>query len=339
VADSRIWTEIDFAAGGKQVSDLHLPHSVTRSAYGTIAIPVAVIGNGAGRTVLLTAGNHGDEFEGQVTLTKLIHALDADDIAGRVIILPALNLPAALAGTRVSPLDGGNLNRSFPGDPDGGPTAQIAYYMDSVIVPMCDAWLDLHSGGSSLNYVPLASASASGDAELDARSLALLRAFGAPLSMIWDSADPAMAGATALRRKLLYVGTELGGAAAVDPDWVKLSDAGVMRSLHHLGVLKSTDKFPVTKAPPTRLVELAGRDYFVYAPEPGLFEWHRKLGDEVKKGELAGFIHFVDNPLREPIAVPFRRDGTLICKRHLARVERGDCVAHLATDYAPGRGG
>ena len=348
VAESRIWTEVDFAADGKQVAYLHLPHSVTRSAYGTIAIPVAVIGKGEGRTILLTAGNHGDEFEGQVTLTKLIRALEAEDIAGRVIILPALNLPAAMAGTRVSPIDGGNLNRSFPGDPDGGPTAQIAYYLDSVIVPMCDAWLDLHSGGSSLDYVPLASAIASGDAELDARCVELLRVFGAPLSMIWDVADPAMAGATALRHKLLYVGTELGGAGAVRPDWVKLSDEGVIRSLRHLGILKNADKFPTTEAPATRLTQLSGRDYFVYAPEAGLFEWHRNLGEEVQKGETAGCIHFVDNPAREPVAVTFRRDGTwhapagaprpahrMICKRHLARVERGDCIAHLATDYSP----
>ena len=336
VAESRIWTEVDFAADGKQISYLHLPHSVTRSAYGTIAIPVAVIGNGEGRTILLTAGNHGDEFEGQVTLTKLIRALDAADVAGRVIVFPALNLPAAMAGARVSPIDGGNLNRSFPGDPDSGPTAQIAYYLDSVIAPMCDAWLDLHSGGSSLDYVPLALAVASGDAELDARCLALLRAFGAPLSVLnWGLTDPAMAAATAHRHQLAYVGTELGGTGAVNPDWVELSDAGVVRVLRHLGILKNEAKFPITETPATRLTQLSGRDYFVYAPEAGLFEWYRRLGEEVQKGETAGCIHFVDNPAREAVAVTFRRDGTLVCKRHLPRVERGDCIAHLATDYSP----
>ena len=62
------------------------------------------------------AGNHGDEYEGQVTMVRLIQDLEASDIKGRVIIMPAANLPAAMNGTRVSPLDAGNLNRAFPGN-------------------------------------------------------------------------------------------------------------------------------------------------------------------------------------------------------------------------------
>jgi predicted deacylase len=57
---------------------------------------------------------------------------------------------------RTSPLDEGNLNRSFPGDPYGGPTAQIADYIESVLLPQCDFVFDFHSGGSSLTYVPSA---------------------------------------------------------------------------------------------------------------------------------------------------------------------------------------
>ena len=122
-----IWTEIDFERGGKHVGVLHLPYSVTRSGYGMIDIPIAVIKNGDGPSVLLMAGNHGDEYEGQVTLARLIHDLDAADISGRVIILPAANLPAAMDGARISPLDSGNLNRAFPGEADGTPTWQIAH--------------------------------------------------------------------------------------------------------------------------------------------------------------------------------------------------------------------
>ncbi len=77
------------------------------------------------------AGNHGDEYEGQVALGKLIRSLEAEEVCGRIIILPSADFPAAMAGMRTSPLDGGNLNRSFPGDPYGGPTAQIADYIES----------------------------------------------------------------------------------------------------------------------------------------------------------------------------------------------------------------
>ena len=147
---SRIIAEIDYEKDGKQVGWLGLPHSVTRSAYGKIMIPIAVIRNGKGPTVFFQAGNHGDEYEGQIALVKLIRELDPAAIQGRVIVLPAANFPAAMAGTRVSPIDEGNLNRAFPGSPDGTVTQQIAYYIDSVLFPQADLFHDLHSGGSSL---------------------------------------------------------------------------------------------------------------------------------------------------------------------------------------------
>src|SRR5690606_5421300 len=117
-----VTSTVDFAAPGKQDGGLRVPHSVTRRAYGVIPVPVAVLNNGEGPQILLTGGTHGDEYEGQVVLTRLIRQLRAEDIRGRLIVIPALNTPAAIAGTRVSPLDEGNLNRAFPGDPNGGPT-------------------------------------------------------------------------------------------------------------------------------------------------------------------------------------------------------------------------
>jgi len=150
-----------------------------------IAIPISLIRNGNGPTALLMAGNHGDEYEGQIALCKLVRELDPGAIQGRVIILPAANLPAALAGARVSPIDDGNLNRAFPGDADGTPTFAIAHYIDSVLYPMADFCHDLHSGGSSLQYLPFASMRRSDKLDLDARALAALKAFGAPIGSIW----------------------------------------------------------------------------------------------------------------------------------------------------------
>jgi predicted deacylase len=103
----------------------------------------------------------------------------------------------------------------------------------------------------------------------------------------------------------------------------------VRNLLAHAGVLKD---WKIQNDGPTRLVELKGKDYYVYAPEPGLFEPFCELGEMVKAGQPCGQVHFVDNPAREPILCHFKRDGLLVCKRHQGRVERGDCVAHLATD-------
>src|SRR5258708_112891 len=125
---SRVVTDIDFEKQGKQHGFLSVPHSTHESAYGRIQIPIVCVNNGPGPTILLVAGNHGDEYEGQVALQRLARDLKPDHISGRAIILPALNFPAVEAGPRVSPLDDGNLNPLFPRDPDGGPTPMIPPY-------------------------------------------------------------------------------------------------------------------------------------------------------------------------------------------------------------------
>ena len=73
---TRIWSDIDFEAAGKQVGYLHLPHSTTEFAYGTIAIPAAVIRNGNGPTALLMGGIHGDEYEAQIALCRLVREME-----------------------------------------------------------------------------------------------------------------------------------------------------------------------------------------------------------------------------------------------------------------------
>ncbi|MFK8082252.1 MAG: succinylglutamate desuccinylase/aspartoacylase family protein [Granulosicoccus sp.] len=101
---------------------LRLPDSRDDGAWGSIMIPVTVIQNGTGPTAFLTGANHGDEYEGPVVLQDLTITLKPEDVNGRVIILPAFNYPAFRAGTRTSPIDKGNMNRAFPGSPDGTPT-------------------------------------------------------------------------------------------------------------------------------------------------------------------------------------------------------------------------
>lgn len=91
--------------------------------------------------------------------------------------------------------------------------------------------------------------------------------------------------------------------------------------------------FPVPTGT-ARLMEVKSRDYYVYAPEAGLFEPAVELGDNVRAGQVCGHVHFVDNPGRPPESCHFDGDGMVICKRHYGRVERGDCVVHLATDCA-----
>jgi len=331
---TNIFTDVDYDRDGKQVDWLYLPHSVTRSAYGTIAMPIACIRNGEGPSMLLMAGNHGDEYEGQVVLSHLIRELEPEDISGRVIVLPAANFPAAMAGTRTSPIDGGNLNRLFPGSATGTITEQIAFYIDRELLPRVRYWLDLHSGGASLEYDPFVSVHLSSDAAWNAEALDLMHAFGMPTALIWAMFDvPGLSAWAAHQHDVIQLAGEFGGGGRVDPDGVARVRAGVLRSLAHVGILKNAGKFAVPPAPERqRKVEIRSRDYYVYAPEAGLFEPAFRIGETVRKGEVCGRVHFIDNPARLPVECRFRHDGILICKRHPGRVERGDCVAHLATE-------
>ena len=330
---TRIGSTVDYDKNGRQTGFLRLPHSVHESAYGFIPIPVVCLKNGVGPTALLSSGNHGDEYEGQVTLMKLIRELKSDQVQGRIIFLPAANFPAAMAGRRTSPIDAGNLNRSFPGDPNGTPTKMIAHYIDSVVLPMCNYAFDLHSGGSSLMYVPSALGGViPGETERNAKVIDLLKTFGAPIGYVSAQMQGAnqTLGSSATRRGVIAMGTELGGSGTVTPAALKVAEAGVRRLLKHVGVVPD---MKVASSPGTRLLHVGGADYFVYATESGVVEPLVELGDTVKKDQPAAAIHFSHTPWREPEIVRFERDGFVLCKRIPGRTERGDCLFHLGTDY------
>ena len=86
---SRLSADIDLLADGKATGFVRVPHSVHRSAYGWIPIPIVRIRNGEGPSVLMQAGNHGDEWEGQIGLGNLLRSIEPKDIKGRLVILPS----------------------------------------------------------------------------------------------------------------------------------------------------------------------------------------------------------------------------------------------------------
>jgi N-alpha-acetyl-L-2,4-diaminobutyrate deacetylase len=174
---------VDFNQEGVQHGFLRIPYSRDDSAWGAVLIPIAVIKNGEGPTALLTGANHGDEYEGPIALLKLANELQPDEISGRVIVIPAMNYPAFQAGKRTSPIDAGNLNRTFPGRPDGSVTEKIADYFQRFLLPLADIVLDYHSGGKTQDFLPFAAAHELRDQEQESRCVAAMEAFNAPYSM------------------------------------------------------------------------------------------------------------------------------------------------------------
>jgi predicted deacylase len=329
---SRISSEIDFGAEGRQCGFLRLPHSVHRSAYGWIPVPIVQFKNGSGPQVLVLAGNHGDEYEGQILLCKLIQSLEISSVRGRLVILPMANFPAAQAGLRTSPLDDGNLNRCFPGNADGSPTEMMAHFIEQTLMPGMDAMIDLHSGGSSLQYVATGLGQQTGDADRDRRVCDLLEALGMPHALLFGAdGEDRMSSSAAIRQGLVSITTELGGSGTVSPQILDLAEAGLRRVLGHLGCFTGTVPGP---AGPVRFMAVEGGGHFCYASEDGLFEPLADLGDTVEKGQPAGMIHTPETPWRAPVRVFFDASGLVVCKRVPARTRRGDCLFHLARDTA-----
>jgi N-alpha-acetyl-L-2,4-diaminobutyrate deacetylase len=333
---SKIGTDLDYERPGKQSGHLRVPNSRDSSGWGTLLVPITVVQNGEGPTVLLTGGNHGDEYEGPVALMKLAWALEPEQVSGRVIVLPALNLPALLAGKRLSPIDGKNMNRVFPGERDGTITPMIADYVHRELVARADVVLDIHSGGYSMKFLPSIMMHYLEDKELEARTLAALKAFGAPVGLMFEELDAGgMLDSAAEALGKVFVSTELGGAGMLSPETVRLAEVGARNVLKHAGVLAGEIVSPEAEGrAPTRMMESPDGSFVVMATATGIYEPFFEVGDEVDAGAAVGQIHFADEPGREPVVEEARQAGLLICRRAPGHVAPGDVVAVLARDLA-----
>jgi N-alpha-acetyl-L-2,4-diaminobutyrate deacetylase len=148
--NSRIFHELDFDKPGKQLGYLRLPQSRDGGAWSVIEIPIGVVNGGKGPAVLFTGGVHGDEYEGQIAISRLARHLDPASVNGKIIMLPAVDLPAALAGRRMCPIDGRDFNRCMPGDARGSFCQMLAHFIESTIMPQVEVSVDVHSAGNSM---------------------------------------------------------------------------------------------------------------------------------------------------------------------------------------------
>jgi predicted deacylase len=332
IRPSSAFTTVDLDGPGKQVGFLMIPHSPHDDAWGVTRVPLAVIANGTGPTVVMEGGNHGDEYEGPITICELIRDFDPGEIQGRLILMPANNVHAVVAGQRTSPVDGLNFNRTFPGDPRGTITQQITAFMADHILPRADAFLDLHSGGSSLDILPSAIIEPTDDPDLRRRNIAAVQAFDAPLTVVISNlGEPRTATAAACRAGVITVGTEMAGGGTVSLDALEVCRRGVRNVLAHLGVLPPEHAAP--RRGEGRILELPGTKAYVFATMDGIFEPFHANGREVHSGEPAGRIHCTWDPTRLPETVHYRADGILYGRRQPGRVRPGNCCLVVATDY------
>ena len=282
--------------------------------------------------MLLTGGVHGDEYKGQIALHELARTLDPAAVQGRVIIIPALHFPAAQAGTRLSPIDNRDINRSFPGDADGSFALMLAHYVSAVLLPLCDAVSDLHSGGRSLDCLPCTMSHILDDVAFTRRTIELACAFGAPYHVVSNEVDGAATfQSTAERLGILSMSSELGGGNRVQlPDSRSPSAACATSSS-----ISASSTVSPTMAACNQTRSPSGRPWICYGFSPCTStSTSVPRARRPRRGGPAGGGHLCDRGSRRGRRQSCTTNAPACCGRRAAKgaCSRGDSAAVVVTN-------
>jgi predicted deacylase len=186
----------------------------------------------AGPVLGIVSGIHGDEYEGPAAIYRFFDALDVAALKGTIIAMPVANPPAFGAISRTSPLDGENLARVFPGDPQGTPSQVIADVVTRTVIQPADFLIDLHTGG-----VRYAMPTMAGYYTADPSSRAAAEAFGAPVIWGHHVIPPGRTLSVALQRGIPFLYTEGRGGGRVDAEDAGYFERGLWNLARHLGMM------------------------------------------------------------------------------------------------------
>lgn len=328
---SPVICEVDLEAPGRRLGTVRVP--LRGAPPAEIAVPIAVFVNGSGPTLLMTGGVHGDEYEGPLALSHLVRSLPLEAVKGRLIVIPFLNQPALRAAQRRSPLDALDLNRSFPGDPSGTPSEVLAHWLSSQIVPQVDAVIDMHTGGVAGVYLPLAMMHPVPDRDLHARMLATLAALRAPIGIVLDESEKGgMFDSYVEGQGKIFICCEFGGGTLTRPS-LAVAQMCARNALRHFGMLGGEpESFDWPNWGGPRLLQALDQTrQSVAARTSGLYEPLADLGAAVRKDEVIGLIHPLDDLAEPPEEVRAPQDGILFELRASSRIEAGSRVAMVAT--------
>ncbi|MBT6094859.1 MAG: N-alpha-acetyl diaminobutyric acid deacetylase DoeB [Rhodospirillaceae bacterium] len=321
-----ITTDIDFERDGLQHGFLKLPHSADSSAWGAVMIPICVAKNGDGPTALLTGANHGDEYEGPIALMDLARRIDPAAISGRVIMVPMMNQPAFAAGKRTSPIDNGNLNRAFPGRPDGTVTEKIADYFQTRLLPLADVVLDIHSGGRTLEFVHFCAVHELDDAQQQVRCTAAMTAFNAPYGLVLRELDAVGLYDTAAEAMgKTFLSTELGGGGTATVASAGVAKKGVANLFKHMGILPGDPDIG-----PSQILTMPETGCYITSESAGLVEFLVDLGGSVRADAPVLRVHSTERTGGQPRVYKAAIDGILTGRHFPGLTHPGDTLAMIA---------
>ncbi len=242
-----------------------------------VSTPILVVnGRAAGPTLCLTAAIHGDELNGIEVVRRVMHEVDADKLAGRVIGVPIVNLQGFRRGSRYLP-DRRDLNRYFPGNPKGSAASRIAYSFFREVIVHCTALVDLHTGSFERANLPQLRADLR-----DPDIVTLTQGFGATVIVHSGPAEGTLRHAAAAAG-IPAVTLEAGGPSELELAEVRHGVKGIETLLNTLGMVRKTrlwsDSEPVYY-----------RSSWVRANRGGILLSEVGLGSTVREGDLLGTI-------------------------------------------------
>ena len=329
---ARIKSNIDLSKSGYQYGELMLPWSNNSVPLGYHPTPFISIKNGSGKKILIIGGNHGDEFEGPCAIMRLAQNIKYKELKGQVILIPALSFEAVKSSSRVNPFDNKNMNRAFPGDPNGTPTEMMADFLERELIPSCDAVIDLHSGGKASFFEPCTLPTKSKNKKLFDANMELAERFG--LSLVWvlgPNNDNRSLNSAAERAGVAMIAAELGGGGGANPKITALAETGLINILHYLKILKLDKSKPPNEK--IKKVELRNPDATIYAPAKGLFDRLVKAGQTVKIGQTAGWFHYFMEPERPSLELKFKHNGFILAHTNRGIVEKGEMLTLVVQEY------
>jgi uncharacterized protein len=290
-------------------------------------IPVIVI-NGAkpGPKLAIVAGSHGTEYASIIALENLAHAIDAADLSGTLIVVPLVNLASfAQKVPHLNPVDGKNMNRMFPGKPDGTQTERASWAIARQVVEKCDYLIDLHGGDLDENLRRYAYWPQTGKNQLDAASRGMVLAFGLDHIILQKNQAPAVPGATSISRfaedqgkpTIIAEAGHAGTTDAADVDALVRGCRNVMRHLKMLSGAVTPVEHPVWIGQLTTVrSDYDGIFYPLVIPEA-----------YVERGMIVGYVtDYFGNKLAD-VASPISGVVTYICS--VPSMKKGDTVANI----------
>jgi N2-acetyl-L-2,4-diaminobutanoate deacetylase len=281
-----------------------------------VEIPFHVlVGAKSGPRILLIAGVHGDEYEGVAALHDVVDELDPQTLTGSVVIVPVANPQAFHAGTRRNPVDFGDLNRAFPGDPLGTITQRLAAVLFEEFVLGSDAFLSLHGWSKEATVIPYAEYPL-GEGQVVERSKAAALHLGMEYlhPYVWPAG---VLGDAATRHGIAAVETEVGGMGTITAEGQRITRSIILRFLEFWGVISGT-------APPKSAglrQKIVDHDD-IFAGRSGLFRRTVEIGQPVSQGETLGRTFALEGRCVEELFAPCT--GVVAILRMNSSVQPGD---------------